>query len=189
MSNRWMNGVFLVAIFTGISVCQEQSRIETSWTPAVYRGLTIGASTKADAIQVLGKPRFSGTEQDTGLPIMSFAVLKPVPGALTVYLKDGIVDGMTLIPEKQLTRKEAIRVWGSDYVRVRYASDDCLTDGGTAPIYESPDGPIEHLEYRARGQALILHDGFVTAIAFVGKPFGPIHSRCSVTKSKPRAHR
>jgi len=186
MFSRWMNAFLLIAVFADISVCQAQPRVEASWTPAVYRGLTIGGSTTADAIRVLGKPRFSGREQDTGLPIMSFVVSEPVRGDLTVYLEDGVIDGMTLTPKDLLARKEAIKLLGSDYIQVRYASDGCLTEAGSAPIYESPDGPIEHLEYRARGQALILHDGFVEAIAFVHKPFGPIRSRCSTMKSKPR---
>jgi hypothetical protein len=173
-----MNAVLIATVFAGMSLAQAKPRVEASWTPAVYRGLTVGVSTNADAFRVLGNPRFSGKEPDTGLPIMTYAVSEPVRGELTVYLKRDVIDGMTLIPENRLTKKEAVKLFGSDYLQVSYASDDCLTEAGSAPIYESPDGHIEHLEYRARGRVLILHDDVVVAVAFVHKAFGPPHSRC-----------
>jgi hypothetical protein len=170
-----------------LAIAQPQSKPEKVWIPAVYHGITIGKSTKEDAIRALGKPRSLGKEQDTGIPILTFDVSDPVPGAIVVYLNHGIVDGVTLLPKKQLTKKEVVQIFGPDYLRVRYAADNCLTEAGSAPLYESPDGPIEHLEYRRQGQAVVLHGGAVEAIVFVHKPFGPTHSRCAGKKPKKKA--
>lgn len=156
------------------------------WAPAVYHALVVGQSDREDVLKALGKPTSVGKEQDTGVPIMNYMVSDPVPGTLVVYFRHNILDGMTLFPTQPYTKREIISVLGPDYLMVRYAVDECLNDGGAAPLYESTDGKIEHLEYRPRGLAVILSGDQVQAIGFSAKSYGPTHSRC-VDKKKRKA--
>jgi len=163
---------------------QSQKQVSKTWVPAVYHGLVVGRSTRSDVVRVLGKPEWKGNESDTGVPIISYTVSDPVPGTLVVYPRRGILDAMALYPKAPITKKDIVRMLGSKYSMVRYASDDCLIDSGTAPIYESPDGPIKHMEYRNRGLAVSFDGDKVEAIMFVDKPFGPTHSRCRGQQKK-----
>lgn len=163
---------------------QSSQSSDREWKPAVYQGLTMGVSTKDDVISALGKPRAVGREQDTGIPTLTYEVSEPVRGTLVVYLKKGLVDGMTLVPKKQLSKSDVQKLFGPSPLRVRYAPADCLTEGGSAPIYESPDGSIEHLEYRSQGTAVVLHDNVIQAIAFVKGAFGPSRSPCNGRKKR-----
>ena len=149
------------------------------WVPAVYHGLVMGQSTREDIVKVLGKPKWIGKEQDTGIPIIEYVVRDPIPGTLTVYFRGRSVDGMNLHPDQELTKKDIVHLLGTDYLSVRYALDDCMAEGDTAPICEAVDGPIEHMEYRDRGLAAILNDGKVESIAFVAKPSWSTHCRCT----------
>jgi hypothetical protein len=176
--------VFAALVIQGGFANDPQAAISKKWVPAVYRGLVVGRSTKADVLRVLGKPKSVGKEQDTGVPTISYAVSHPVQGMLVVYIRRGLLDSMSLFPQTQPTKDDIIGVLGSDYLVVRYAADDCLGEGGAAPIYEDRNGPIERIEYRSRGLAVSLHDGEVDAILFVAKPFGPTRSRCSGSKRK-----
>jgi hypothetical protein len=164
---------------------QPQKQGSKTWVPAVYHGLVMGKSTRADVLRVLGKPTWVGREADTGIPMMNFTVSDPVPGTLSVlFRRGGILDGMRLSPKQPMTKKDIVRILGSDYLTVRYATDDCLTDAGTAPIYESSDGPIKQLEYRNRGLFVAFHGEEVEEISFVERVSVPTHSRCRGQQKK-----
>lgn len=159
-----------------------QTSTSKPWNPATYHGLIMGKSTRADVYKVLGKPKFVGREQDTGIPIMTYVVVDPMPGTLVVYIKKGILDGMRLDLNKRLTKHDIIRIFGSDYIIVHYDTDDCLDEGGTVPIYQSPNGPIKTMEYRDRGIAVSFADDDdlkIDAISFTFKEIGPTHSLCA----------
>jgi hypothetical protein len=178
---KTMNTVLaiVVLVMTAAQCADPQVVVSKPWTPATYHGLVMGKSTRADVIKVLGNPKWAGREQDTGIPIMSYEVSDPVPGTLVVYVEKEILDGMTLNPKNRLTKSDLLRLLGHDYIIVRYDTDDCLAEGGTAPIYETPNGPIKHMEYRDRGVAVIFYQDNVEAILFTFKPFGPTHSLCA----------
>jgi len=177
--------IFALAI-TVVQQAHPQQPAENSWSPAKYHDLTVGVSTRDDVIRELGKPKAIGKEQDTGLPTMSYTVTDPVLGTLVVYIEKGVLDGMTLSPKKQLTKKNIVGLFGSDYITVRYAPDDCLTNDGSAPIYESPQGSIVHMEYRQLGLAINFRNDQADAIIFTYGPFGPVHSICAArAKKKP----
>jgi hypothetical protein len=161
-----------------------ESKAPTSmpWNPATYHGLIMGRSTRADVFKVLGKPKWAGSEPDTGVPIMSYDVADPLPGELEVYITKGILEGMTLNLKEKVSQKDIIRLFGHNYIAVHYATDDCLDDGGAAPIYQNPDGPFKTMQYRDRG--LVVHfiyndDDTVDSISFTFKPYGPTHSQCA----------
>jgi hypothetical protein len=180
-----LNTIF-VTLFVTIVVHSAipQAPASKSWSAASYRGLVMGKSTRADVYKVLGKPKFVGREQDTGIPIMTYEVTDPMPGILVVYVEKEQLNGMTLSPKKRLTKNEIIRLFGSDYIVVRYDSDECLSEGGSAPIYESPNGYIQHMEYRGLGLAINIHDDQPDAIIYTYGPFGPPHSICAARDKK-----
>lgn len=164
---------------------QSHKHVSKTWVPAVYHGLVMGKTTRADVLRALGKPTWVGHESDTGTPMMDFTASDPVRGTLSVLFgRGGIVAGMRLSPKEPITEKDIVRILGSDFLVVRYATDDCLSDAGTAPMYESSDGPIRQLEYRNRGLAVSFHGTEVEDILFVEKPFGPTHSRCQGQRKK-----
>jgi hypothetical protein len=170
--------LFVLAFGVGLKG-QSHKGIPRTWMPATYKGLVMGKSTRQEVLRVLGKPEWVGRESDTGVATMEFPVSDPVPGKLAVHFPHGeIVNDMTLYPVSRLTDKDILALLGSDYLTVRYATDDCLGDALTAPLYESPDGYIKHLENRSRGLALAFYAHGVEAIHFVHEPFGPTSSRC-----------
>ena len=60
------------------------------------------------------------------------------------------------IPEK-LSKEEAIRHFGTDYVISKYEFCPDI-DATTAPVYPDPNGPLVRIEYRKRGIVLDLDD-------------------------------
>jgi hypothetical protein len=176
--------VLAALVVQGGFATDTQAAISRKWVPAVYRGLIVGKSTRGDVLRVLGKPKYIDKEEETGIPRSNYEVSDPVSGILVVSIERGIVQGMELYPNKQYSNSEIVRVFGSHYLAVRYDFDDCLSGGGSAPIYENPNGLIEHVEYRNRGIAIAFHNGVVESILFVARPFGPTRSRCTGNKRK-----
>ncbi len=167
-----------------VALCGPDPVRVRDWRPGSYHGLVVGRSTSADATSILGPPRFRGTEQDTGTPILTFHVSDPTIGTLVVYLEHGLISMMRLDVERTITRAEVVRLFGADYIMTRYAVDDCLTSGGSAPIFESAQGSIVEMEYRARGLAAELVDGGVKAILYVRGPLGSRRSGCPPIRGK-----
>ena len=173
-------GAFLLASIIPWSglVAQSTGKVSRTWVAASYHGLVVGKSTRSDVLRVLGKPKWVGREQDTGIPMMTYAVSDPVPGTLAAYFRGPTLDGMALYPKPSIIKQDVIHLFGSGYVMVRYATDDCLSESGTAPLYESPEGPVRRMEYRDRGLAVSFDGDNVEAILFVKKQSIPTQSRC-----------
>ena len=181
----------LVALFTAIFALassqtpQPQTSPHQRWIPAIFHGLTVGKSNRADALRILGKPASTGRGGESVFPFISYEVSDPVPGTLTIYFEHGIILEMDLKPKAPTTKKDIIRVFGSDYRMARYSTDECLNEGGVAPVYEDPDGPFEQMEYRPRGISVTFDVNEVEVISLVGKSIAPTHSRCAgITKGK-----
>ena len=95
---------------------------------------------------------------------------------------------MTLFPDIPLEKADIIRIFGNNYLEVRYEWDPCGEDrnDGTAEVYEDPNGQFKQFEYRDRGIAVHFYLTQGTEILYVHKPLGPPHSRCEEkTNSKP----
>ena len=73
------------------------------------------------------------------------------PGELTVVInKDtGIVLAINLNPDS-LSKADAVKYFGPDYILTRYDFDECLGNEESAPMYESPTGSLLEVEYRHR---------------------------------------
>lgn len=158
------------------------------WHAATYRGLTVGKSTSADMLRVFGKPHWSGPPGDQAKSDPDPEVWNEYedggefPGKLTVVVdkRRGVILAIDLDP-RNLSKKQAIEYFGDDYIVTRYAHDDCLGNGESAPVYESPDGPITDIEYRERGIALDIGYGDrVNTISYVKGPIGAESSKCKV---------
>ena len=163
---------------------QSQKHATKTWVPGVYHGLVMGKSTRNDVRRVLGKPEWEGNESDTGVPIISYTASDLVPGTLVVYLRRGILAGMTLYPKGTVTGKDIVRMFGSDYVIGRYEADNCFDDSGAAPIYESATGSIKYMEYRKRGLVISFYRDEVDGIMFVERLSVPARSRCQGQRKK-----
>lgn len=168
-------------------LCAAQTtRQDGGWRASTYRGLTVGKSKRADMRRVLGRPQWSGppgdqlpTDPD---PEVWHEYKKGVEfgGKLTVVVKkrSGIISRIDLYP-KELSKEAALKHFGKGYRETKYAFDNCLDDGESAPIYESADGQITYLEYRERGIALALGERErVEHISFVKDPVGSVSSKC-----------
>jgi hypothetical protein len=186
--------------FAGIKAQQampEQSPSPTrqtggEWRAATYRGLTVGKSTSADMLRVLGKPHWSGppgdqTEDDPDPEVWNeYEAGGDFPGKLTVVLdkRSGVILTIDLDPTN-LSKKQAIEYFGDNYIVTRYAHDNCLGNGESAPVYESPDGPILDIEYRERGIAVSIGSGErVNTISYVKGPIGATSSQCKSAGNK-----
>ncbi len=169
-------------VFTQVQVDIAQANVGKPWKSAVYHGLVMGKSTRADVLKALGKPKWVGHEQDTGTPIITYDVADPVPGVLTVYINKGILESLALEPKKALSRDDIVRLFGHGYIAVHYSADECLDEGGAAPVYQDPKGHSLYWEYRDRDLAAMFHyndEDSVDAILFLHGPIGPAHSLCT----------
>jgi len=109
-------------------------------------------------------------------------------GTLTVVIQNrtGVVLRIDIAPEA-LSKAEAIKHFGPDYILTRYDFDQCLGDEESAPIYESPTGSLMEIEYRHRGIAIQVNDTEkVNTISFVSKPLGAVESKCKPSKKGVR---
>lgn len=165
---------------------QKQVQSNRQWQAGTYRGLTMGKSKRADVLRVLGEPQRQGTPagQSPNDPDPEvWYVYKGVAeflGELTVVIekRTDVVARVDISPE-DLSKEEAIKHFGPDYILTRYDFDQCLGDEESAPIYESPKGSLLVIEYRNRGIGLSVNEGGkVNTISFVSKPLGAPKSKC-----------
>jgi hypothetical protein len=165
---------------------------ENAWRPAVYRGLVLGKSKRADMLRVFSKPKWSGPPLDE---------LKNDPnpetwneydgggefaGKVTVVVNrhSGMISRIYLYPEN-LSKTEAVKHFGNDYVLTKYGFDSCLGDEESAPLYESPEGVIRFIEYRSRGIAIAPdYQDKIKEIDYVSGPIGAPASKCKPVEAR-----
>ncbi len=153
---------------------------DRGWRAATYRGLTIGQSTRANMLRVLGEPLSSGpsADQDEPKPIIwnDYGMIEgELSGRLAVEVdeRNGVIVGISISPNN-MSREEAIRYFGNDYRTMGYDFCEGFEDEIVAPVYENPNSSdIPFVEYRSRGITIHLNDGeMVNAIYFVSEPMG-----------------
>lgn len=157
------------------------------WRAATYRGLTMGKSNRLDMLKVLGEPKRVDTPPDQTLADENPEVwyvydgTGQIAGELTVVVEEltNIVLAVYLDPHRELTKEDAVKHFGSDYILTRYDFDECLGNEESAPLYESASGSVQELEYRHRGIAMSLnYQGKIDTILYVSKPLGSPTSKC-----------
>lgn len=165
-------------IANAIAACLFLISASTTAQPLTsYYGLTPGRSNKADVEAILGTPQRS-TRKSVGL---LYVYAKPKTGANYIEV---LMDAKTLrvrtivVEPHNHTVSHVMKLFGSAYQRVRYAFDNCLDDGGHAPIYQSASGNLEFLEYPDRGIYVSIDGDEVVEIMFSVEPPGSQKSRC-----------
>ena len=154
------------------------SKRNQQWRPGNYRSLVVGKSTQGDMFRLLGSPErveVFGTPKDVNQEIWNIYQTQTAPaGALTVAVekRTGTIVEIILAPEN-LSREEALRIFGDDYITTRYDICPGFEEKDDAPIYESPQGAAKYVEYRGRGIALVVnYRDQVDNILYVSKPVG-----------------
>ena len=154
------------------------------WHPANFRGIAVGKSKRADMLRVLGRPKWSrttpGEGDEHGTTWNNYERIGEFPGPTNVATDSvtGIITRIDFYPEK-LSKDQAIQHFGRGYVITRYAFDPCPTHEDEESIYESPNGPLLSVEYRARGIAISVgYQDMVTKISYVGGPIGTAKPKC-----------
>ena len=174
-------------VLTGIGQSVSKTGVATAessrtWRAATYKGLTMGKSKVADMRRVLGAPtRIERFNQDKSNPQVwyHYDVKWEFPATLRVIVdKTRTVREVHLLPN-YLTKEEAIKHFGRDYVVTRYDFDSCRGNEEAAPLFESPTGNVLNIEYRQRGIALSVNaDGNINEISYVSGPVGAVASKC-----------
>lgn len=153
------------------------------WHPATYRGLTMGRSTVAEMRRIFGRPKHSevfNRKKSNAEVWYHYNTVREFAGTLRVVVDqtNNIVKAIDIQP-RDLSKEEAIKHFGSDYIITKYDFDSCLGDEESAPLFESLNGSVTFIEYRKRGIAIAV-DGTakVNEISYVSKPIGAKSSRC-----------
>jgi len=167
---------------------------QNQWRAGTYLGLTVGKSTRSDVLRELGQPKRLDTpvDQPPEAPDPEiwyvYENIGDFAGVLTVVIdkRSDVVLGIDLSPD-DLSKDDAVRHFGPDYIVTRYNFDDCLGTEESAPLYESANGPLLEIEYRHRGIAVSVNDkGQVKTISYVSKPIGTRQSRCNSSNTSKR---
>lgn len=133
-----------------------------------------------------GQPKWSRTskrdnEDESQVTWTNYEKVGEFPGSTTVVsdTRTGVVSRINFYPDR-LTKEQAIAHFGKGYVVTRYAFDSCYNEEDSEPIYESANGPLTNVEYRARGIAISIgYKDLVTKISYVSGPVGSVKSRCN----------
>jgi hypothetical protein len=136
-------------------------------------------------LRLIGQPKWSrttpGEGDEHGTTWNNYERMGEFPGPLNVATDSttGIVTRIDFYPQK-LSKEQAIKHFGPRYVITRYAFDPCPGHEDEESIYESPNGPLMGVEYRARGIAIAVgYKEMVTKISYVSGPIGSAKPRCN----------
>jgi len=151
------------------------------WRPATYQGLTIGKSTRADMIRVLGQPLSSSpsAEQDEPRVIIwnDYGMIRgELSGRLGVEVNSQTNRIISItISTDNMSKEKVIKYFGDDYQMMGYSFCEGQPDDWTyGLVYENPKSTdIDYIEYRSKGIAIHLdYQGKVDDIYFIAKPLG-----------------
>src|SRR5712671_4577372 len=174
-------------LILGLILSQAPSvrQVDRRWRPAVFRKITVGKSKRSDMLRVLGEPKWSrttpGEGEEHGTTWNHYERMGEFPGPLNVATDSttGIVTRIDFYPQK-LSKEQAIKHFGPGFIITRYAFDPCPVREDEESIYESPNGPLGSVEYRARGIAIAVgYKEIVTKISYVSGPIGSTKPRCN----------
>jgi len=189
----------MIGVLLTLSLVLNQAAVPKTdpakWGAANFRGLIVGKSNRAEVWRRFGKPKWSQTkpedrdekertrERDRDAHRVTWSNydgIGELPGTTNIATntRTGLITRIDFFPEK-LTRDEAIAHFGPNYILTKYEFDPCGRDEDLESLYESPNGSLLSLEYRARGIALLIQSNdMVSTIRYVNTPIGSRKSRC-----------
>ena len=152
----------------------QQKRKE--WRPATWRGLTVGTSTKADVLKLLGNPirkDFAEPEDDSDDVWYIYNDVGDFPGQFTVQI-DKVSDRVTAmrISMTQDVKKEVVLdLLGKDYEIVRADACPGFEELDAAPFYRSSKGTAVNIEYASLGISVSIDSkGNVYNVEYLKEP-------------------
>lgn len=157
------------------------------WKPAVYKGLTIGKSKRKDLVKVLGQPKEisfadgNNKKSSESIVIYYYTVNDNFVGNLEVEIKNKseIIESIIIYPEN-LNKSKIIELFGKEFKETSYGFDECLNEGGEAPLFETSNGQIHYIEYRNKGiAAMVDTNEKVIQIEYIHIPIGKTASNCN----------
>ena len=180
--------VFVILLLTfifDVTVCFPQRgdancKPNRGWCAGTYRDLTVGRSTHANMLRVLGKPLSSGFSADQDEPKHIIwhdygKITGDLSGRLGVEIdkRTNKIVSISISPD-DMTKEYAIRYFGQDYKITGYEFCEGFEDDTAAPVYENPKATqLNNIEYRMRGISISIdYRGKVNEINFVAEPTG-----------------
>ena len=151
----------------------------------------MGKSKRAEMLRALGAPRWSQTTpgesaEESGEEWHHYEKAGEIAGTMNVVVdqQSGIIKAVIIYPQR-ITKQEAILHFGRDFIVTRYDFDPCPEGEDSEPMYESPKGPVEVVEYRSRGIAISVgYNDLVTKISYVAGPIGATRPRCKQSETQ-----
>jgi hypothetical protein len=119
------------------------------WTPASFRGLTVGRAHREDALRALGTPDAAKPEQSG--EELTYKARGDHKGDLSIRLdRAGMVTEIQEALPVAIPRTQIYREFGKDALTVHFSRAKCAAD----VLYRDPRGAIELTLYPTRGIAL-----------------------------------
>jgi hypothetical protein len=155
---------------------------QSDFTPATFQGLVLGKATFSEVTQLLGIPGRTWQDDRRGYLWVYYRDIGPIAGRLEMYMnsKTMVLEDVVIFPEPLLSVADAQKRLGGNFRTIHYDFDNCLDNGGEAPLYESPDGSLEFLVSATSG-IIIYADSdheHVSYISYMSRPIGAKASRC-----------
>jgi hypothetical protein len=139
------------------------------WTPANFRGLTVGRAHRADAVRVLGTPDAASPTQNG--EELSYKARGDHKGDLLLRLdRAGVITEIQEALPVAIPRTQIYKEFGKNALTAHFSKAKCAADA----LYRDPRGAIELTLYPARGVVLWPDQyGYdFAAILYVARPPG-----------------
>lgn len=161
---------------------------KTQWSEGTFESIKTGATTLAEVQRVYGPgKRDEAAHQRKDLMVDWYYYSFPSGpfagyGAVEVSKSSGVVRRVLLWGDsvQSLKATDIIRLFGDQYVIVRYAAEPCSNEDDSVDLYEDPKGVFMFYEYRQKGVAIAVDPVTRGAnnIVFGSLPLGAMASRC-----------
>lgn len=169
--------IVVFVIFYLSTVC-EGFQASKDFTPAVFNGLILGRARVEDFVKKYGKP-LSRVADNEGGEYVYYKDIGPVKGKVEIMtsIKSQIVNTVIVYPDKELYESDIKKLYGERFQVRRYELDNCLSSGGSAPLFESINGRSEYMIYPSLGLAVSLTS--TSYLEFSVEPPGKKESQCA----------
>ena len=177
------NNVSIASTQTPMAFSQTASgdcKPNRGWCAGTYRGLTVGQSSYADMVRILGSPLSSGPEADQNDPKYFIwhdygKLQSDFVGRLSIVTdkRSNKIVSILIAPD-EMKKDAAINYFGPDYQTMTYQFCDGFENETATPVYEDPTATeLRNIEYRVRGISISIdYRDRVNEISIVAEPPG-----------------